>query len=292
MYQSRHYRLRHLVLALLMALTTGVTTVHAADNAADPAPETIAPGGTGVDNLLISAVAWKQTAAEYRALYYQGYNMARLQLEKALSAHKDGDKPLAVVTDLDDTVLLPLAYWGYLINHQQDFFDDAAWDQWIPKNQMVLAPGAAEFLKFAADSGVEVFYVSSRDQGEKTFEYALAQIREAGLPFADEAHVTILRDTSNKETRQQEIAEKYEIAVFLGDSLNDFQRKYYSKDVDERIRLMAEDRDQYGTRFIVFPNPTDGHWVRAIFGESEPPASEANREIFRKAATRNSWNGN
>ncbi|WP_020559606.1 5'-nucleotidase, lipoprotein e(P4) family [Thiofilum flexile] len=292
MHPTQPHHLRHLTLSLLMALTLSTTTYAADTPAPEPAPNTTAPSGVGADNLLISAVAWKQTAAEYRALYYQGYNMARLQLEKALREHKDGDKPLAVVTDLDDTVLLPLAYWGYLINHKQDFFDDAAWDKWIPKNQMVVAPGAAEFLKFAADNKVEVFYVSSRDQGEKTFEYALAQIKAAGLPFADEAHVTILRDTSNKETRQKEIAEKFEVALFLGDNLNDFQRKYYTKDVDERIKLMEEDKNQYGSKYIVFPNPTDGHWVRAIFGESEPPASDANRETFQKAATRNSWDGN
>ena len=33
-----------------------------------------------MDNLLIAAVAWKQTAAEYRALYHQGYNVARMQV--------------------------------------------------------------------------------------------------------------------------------------------------------------------------------------------------------------------
>jgi len=272
---------------VLAALAAGMVAASAmAQTPPPPAPNTTGPSGTGTNNLLIAAVAWKQTAAEYRALYYQGYALARMQLEKALAQRKPGDKPLAVVTDLDDTVLLPLAYWGMLINQNKDFFDDPVWDAWIPKNQMVTAPGALEFFKFAAANGVEVFYVSSRDQGEKTFEYALNHVKLAGLPYADEAHVTILRETSNKEKRQQEIAQKFDIALFLGDNLNDFGRKYYTKSVDERLKLMEEERDQYGVRFIVFPNPTDGHWMRAIFGDSEPPPSDANRETFKKAATR------
>jgi len=34
----------------------------------------------------------------------------------------------------------------------------------------------------------------------------------------------------------------------------------------------------------VFPNPTDGHWIRAIFGESEPAPTDMNRRILRDAA--------
>ena len=271
--------------AILTVITSWAVTVGAQTSV--PSKKDV----DGANNALISAVAWKQTAAEYRALYYQGYNIAKMQLEKSLKNHKRKNKPLAVVTDLDDTVLLPLSYWGYLINHNQDFFDDAVWDKWIPKNQMTLAPGAKEFFQFCVDNKVEVFYVSSRDQGEKTFDYALTQIKLAGLPYADEHHVTILRDTSNKEKRQDEIAQNYQIALFLGDNLNDFRRKYYSKNVDERQTKMEEDKTHFGTDYILFPNPTDGHWVRAIFGESEPPASDQNRMILKRAAARQSWDG-
>jgi predicted secreted acid phosphatase len=58
-----------------------------------------------------------------------------------------------------------------------------------------------------------------------------------------------------------------------------------------RLKLMESDRNEYGRRYIVFPNPTDGHWMRAIFGDSEPPPSDANRETFKKAATRTAWDG-
>ena len=52
-------------------------------------------------NPLLYALAWKQTSAEYRALYHQGFNIARLHVQQALAQRKPGDKPLAVITDGD-----------------------------------------------------------------------------------------------------------------------------------------------------------------------------------------------
>ncbi|ELY5142029.1 TPA: hypothetical protein RQJ54_000994 [Vibrio vulnificus] len=34
------------------------------------------------------------------------------------------------MTDLDDTLVLPLEYWGYLIKNNKDFFEDPIWDEW------------------------------------------------------------------------------------------------------------------------------------------------------------------
>ncbi|MDR1472625.1 MAG: hypothetical protein LBS75_08880 [Synergistaceae bacterium] len=241
----------------------------------------------GDGNILTMAVAWKQTAAEYRALYHQGFNLAAQRVKEALRNRADGGKPLAVLTDLDDTLLLPLNYWGALIDGGKDFFDDAIWDGWIPKYEMIPSPGALDFLRFCKENGVEVYYVTNRDQGEKTYDLALESLKRLDFPYADKEHLTVLIDTSNKEDAQKAIAEKFEVVCYLGDSLNDFKRVYYVKDVDERIALMEKDRALFGDKFIIFPNPTDGHWIRAIFGESEPPASDENRYKFKEAAMKN-----
>ncbi len=251
------------------------------------AGETGSAGGSR--NLLISATAWKQTAAEYQALYYQAFNIARLHLDNALRSRKPGDKPLAVITDVDDTILSPISYWGHLIENDLDFFDDALWDRWVEADRFNVLPGALDFLNYCRDNNVEVFYVTNRDQGEATYDLAVQNLKTGGFPFIDEKHLIVQRETSNKETPQKAIAADYNVVVMLGDSLNDFQRKYYVKDVDERIRLMEEDRERYGIEYIVLPNPTDGHWIRAIFGDSEPPANDENRAIFKAAATRAAW---
>lgn len=241
------------------------------------------------NNNLLYAVAWKQTAAEYEALYLQGFNLARLRLQQALDNPDPSGRPLAVISDLDDTLLLARDYWGQLVDSDRDFFDDASWDRWIAEQQAAPSPGALQFLRFCVDNDIEVFYVTNRDQGEATFELALQSLQLLGFPYADAEHLTVLRDTSNKETVQDSIRENYEVVVMLGDNLNDFSRRFYVTDVAERLALVQDDQERFGDDFILFPNPTDGHWLRAIFGESEPPPTARNREILRAAATRQAW---
>ncbi len=242
-----------------------------------------------IENNLMMAMAWKQTAAEYRALYHQGFNLARMRVEMALATPREDSLPLAIITDVDETVLLANDYWGYLIEQGQDFFDDASWDRWVAQNRAVASPGALEFLQFCVDNGVEIFYVTNRDQGEATVQLALENLDAVGFPSADSEHLRVLRESSNKELVQQEIREDFDVVVLLGDNLNDFSRRYYSTDVDQRLGLMEQDRNKYGRDYILFPNPTDGHWVRAIFGESEPPAADSNRRILKEAASRAAW---
>ena len=242
-----------------------------------------------IENNLIMAMAWRQTAAEYRALYHQGFNLARMRIELALAQKKDGSLPLAIISDVDETLLLSNNYWGYLINQGQDFFDDAIWDSWVAENRAVASPGALAFLKFCVANNVEIFYVTNRNQGESTVQLALNNLNAAGFPSVDRSHLRVLRETSNKELVQQRIREDYDVVVLLGDNLNDFSRRYYSTDLEQRLSLMEEDKARYGRDYIIFPNPTDGHWIRAIFGDSEPPPSDHNRIILKQAATRSAW---
>jgi 5'-nucleotidase (lipoprotein e(P4) family) len=244
-------------------------------------------------NALLWAVAWKQSAAEYRALCYQAYNVARMQLDIALrtALETKHDKPLAVITDVDDTILHAGSYWGHLVANNRDFFDDAIWDSWIPQNLVTPVPGSLEFLLYCEASGVEAFYVTSRDQGERSFELALGNLQHLRFPFADPEHLTVIRESSDKSPARTRLAASHEIVMLIGDNLNDYKRDYYLTDVDQRMALMERDRDDFGRKFIVLPNPTDGHWVRAIFGESEPPPTEANRRKLKTAATRVAWDG-
>jgi 5'-nucleotidase (lipoprotein e(P4) family) len=244
---------------------------------------------SNIENNLMMAMAWKQTAAEFRALYHQGFNIARMRVEIALAQKQDDSLPLAIISDVDETLLLANDYWGYLITQGQDFFDDASWDRWIEENRSVASPGALEFLNFCVSNSVEIFYVTNRDQGETTVQLAIENLNAVGFPLVDTAHLRVLRESSNKELVQQRIREDYEVVALLGDNLNDFARRYYSTDIDQRMSLMEQDKDRYGRDYIIFPNPTDGHWIRAIFGESEPAGSDENRGILKDAATRAAW---
>ena len=266
---------RRRLLALLLAGSAGAATAQ--------------ENTVGMQNNLHWALAWKQTAAEYFALCHQAYNLARLRVDEAVAEHDAGDRPLAVITDIDDTILHARSYWGHLVNNDMDFFDDAIWDEWLPLNLVTPAPGALEFFRYCENQDVEVFYVTNRDQGEATFDYALAQLKHLAFPFADEDHLYVFRETSNKTPAREEVESRYQVAVMLGDNLNDYRRDYYLTDIDERMALMERDKEHWGRQFILLPNPTDGHWVRAIFGDSEPAPTEENREILKRAAAWIAW---
>jgi len=246
---------------------------------------------SNTSNSLLWAVAWKQSAAEYFALCHQAYNLARLRVENTLLNHSDNARPLAVITDMDDTMMHARSYWGRLILEGKEFFDDPIWDEWVPHNEITAAPGAKSFFDYCQENGVTVFYVTNRDQGERTYEYALRQLQHLEMPFADDEHLYVFRETSDKSPARDEIKASYEVVVTLGDNLNDYKRDYYVKDVDERMQLMERDREEFGREFVLLPNPTDGHWVRAIFGDSEPPPTEENRRLLLEAATQIAWKG-
>ena len=275
----RNERRRLLKLLLAGGVTAGAGVARGAEHEDD-----------GLRNPLLWAMAWKQTAAEFGALCHQAYNVARIRLQQVLSTRRPG-RPMAVITDMDNTILLVASYWGYLIKQNRDFFDDGIWDEWLPNNLVTAVPGSLDFFNYCEESGVEVFYVTNRNQGERTHEYALAQLQMLKFPFADDQHLYVFRESSDKSPAREEIARSHEIALLLGDNLNDYRRDYYVADVDERMALMERDRGDWGTEFILLPNPTDGHWVRAIFGDSEPAPTDDNRRKLKQAATRLAWDG-
>lgn len=253
------------------ALAAGSTTAALADDFSS--------------NIYTVAVAWKGLAAEYACLFYQGFNLARAKVEAALV--NKGDKPLAVISDLDDTLISSVAYFQEQVARGENWFDDPLWDEMVASGECAATPGAVEFCQFCADNDVELFYVSSRNQEdsqEATDAYALAQLNKLGFPNADADHLTMLLESSNKEEVHAAIAEKYDVIVKLGDNLNDFNRSFYVKDSAKRALLAADQADRFGNEYILFPNPTDGHWIRAIFGDSEPQDSPENREIWNNAA--------
>ena len=106
-------------------------------------------------NSLVMATAWTQTSAEYRALCYQSFNLAKMNLD-ALLASYSGSKPVAIIVDADETVIDNSAYEAWLIG--QDFgYSSKTWTPWMAAGEAKAIPGAAAFLNYAKGRGVEVF---------------------------------------------------------------------------------------------------------------------------------------
>ena len=99
-----------LLLALVLASGIFVTAVPMQMEA----KETQAYTTQDLNEQLVMATLWMQTSAEFRALCYQTFNLARMNLDAFLDSHKS-DKPVAVIVDADETVIDNSAYEAFLI---------------------------------------------------------------------------------------------------------------------------------------------------------------------------------
>jgi 5'-nucleotidase (lipoprotein e(P4) family) len=237
-----------------LLLLTSLLALFITANAQDT-PLSIANGGKAWASL------YQQRAAEYKALCFQAYNLAKLRLNEALK-HK-GKKPIAVVTDIDETLLDNSPQDAVrAINNQE--FDLKAWKQWTAKGIADTVPGAPSFFKYAASKGVAVFYITNRDEDER--EGTTKNLKLYGLPYADEKHVILKQGTSSKEARRQQVLAKYNVVLLCGDNLPDFDALYDNKPSEEnRMAATEKLKKQFGNKYIVIPNPSYGDFENSIF---------------------------
>lgn len=221
------------------------------------------PADTG--NLVNAGKVWaalyQQRAAEYKALCFQAYNIARERIDEA--AKKHSTKPLAVVTDIDET-LLDNSPYNAARAIQNKGYTTRSWKEWTAKAIADTVPGAPSFFKYAASKGVKVFYITNRDEDEEAA--TLKNLQRYHLPFADNAHLLLKTGSSSKESRRQQVLKKYNIVLLCGDNLPDFDVLYDSSP-SEQSRASATEKlkKQFGKRYIVIPNPTYGDFEGALF---------------------------
>lgn len=207
--------------------------------------------------------AWIQRSAEYEALCQQAYNIATLRLENVLREHKGG-RPLAIVTDIDETILDNSPNSVHQALKGEDYTDES-WNEWCQRAEADTLRGALEFFNLAANAGVEVFYVSNRYEENRAG--TLENLRKFGFPMADDEHLLLRTpDTGDKTARRTQILEKYDIALFLGDNLGDFDHLFDSSDEAVRKDAVTSFAQEFGKRFIVLPNPNYGTWEKAMNG--------------------------
>lgn len=216
------------------------------------------------DPLLLS-VLWYQTSAEMQAMYYQGYYIAKVSLMEKLG-NSDKAKPKAVIMDIDETILdnSPVEAFQAIKNVP---FSDSVWNMWVKQCSAKPLPGALEFILFAESKGVEVFYVSNRKSPGEFFP-TLMNLKNNGFPFADSVHLVLKTSSSSKEERRKSIAASYDILLFIGDNLSDFDTAFDKRDEDLGFGAVKERMKDFGSRFIVMPNPMYGPWVNAAIKNS------------------------
>jgi 5'-nucleotidase (lipoprotein e(P4) family) len=228
----------------------------------------------------VGATLWQQSSGEKRALAYQAFALARMMLDRDLS-HR-GRMKRALIVDIDETILDNSAHEVWQIKNQRAF-SAKEWTEWCNRAAAVAVPGAVEFLRYATSRGVRVFYITNRKDIEK--EGTARNLKKLGFPEVTDETLLIRTDpdTSSKEQRRLAVGRKYRIVLLMGDDLNDFAEVFEkSTTVASRIEAAERNKDQFGVRFILLPNPMYGHWEDVINGDMKGLTEE------QKAARRRS----
>lgn len=246
-----------LIAVLMFTLLFGCKSHETQIGQVDKTIPKLTDKNSSVRDYSISALLWQQNAAEYRALAYQAFNVAKIQLDDILENKTEYKKPLAIVTDIDETVLNNSPYNGKLIELNVEY-DKTSWLEWGSKKKAKAVPGSLNFFKYAQSKGVKVFYVSNRYDVQKS--ETLENLQQLGFPFSDEAHILLRTDDSGKESRRLKIKESYEIIMLLGDNLSDFSDVFDNQSTNVRNNKVDSLMVYFGSKFIVLPNAIYGDW--------------------------------
>jgi 5'-nucleotidase (lipoprotein e(P4) family) len=215
----------------------------------------------------IGAILYQQKAAEYRALAYQAFNIARERLDEDKKSAKKLPKsvrkrPRAVIVDIDETVLdnSPSNAFTALKNRP---FNTTDWYAWGEMRKAKAVPGAVDFINYAVDQGVKIFYISNRDEVQK--QATVDNLRSAGFKDISNDNVMLRNTESAKGPRRQVVAENYRVVFLMGDNLDDFSDVYERKTTAERFAGVERDRFTFGKGFIALPNAMYGTWENALY---------------------------
>jgi 5'-nucleotidase (lipoprotein e(P4) family) len=220
------------------------------------------PGQLIADGKLWSSL-FQQRAAEYKALCIQAFNIAHFRLDEAVQ--QPGQKPRAIVTDIDETFLDNSPYAVHQAIQGKDY-EASSWYEWTGKGNADTIPGGWSFFNYAASKNITIFYITNRD--EKDRAGTLANLQLYHFPNADNQHLIVRQATSSKEERRQQIAANYDIIMLLGDNLGDFSALFDKKTEAERDANVKQVAAEFGKKFIVLPNADYGGWEDAIYDNS------------------------
>jgi 5'-nucleotidase (lipoprotein e(P4) family) len=281
--------------------------------------------GSHTDRVNLNGVAWMQGSEEYRALTLGAYSMARENLDSALEdrtwtafpsqvpvnsdeASALGKLPPAVILDIDETVLSTLPYQAWLVKNDRPF-TRMSWNAWVSEASAEALPGALDFVHYAMEKGVTVFYLTNRayqgaldanvdgkiDPGEEQLDlkpFTISNLERLGLlpqkDVSNDASVILRGETgsggqpkkgwasSDKTARRESLSSDYRVVLLMGDNLDDFIS--YPKRQDGEGESIPDALDPYrargGRSWILLPNPIYGSWEKRLHDSRQPLSAE------------------
>lgn len=271
------------------AAATIVLAAHPAwSQASGPVPQ----------NDLLNATLWQSNSVEYKANAAIVYDLARIRLDAALADKKwsalgqtdAADKPLAVILDLDETVLDNSGYEAWLVKAGKDY-SGKTYDAWTKAEAARAIPGAIDFLKYANSKGVKLFYITNRDAGQE--EATRKNMEQLGAPMGGNVDTFLMSKeqpewTSKKGTRRDFVAKDYRVLELLGDNYGDFSDEYGGSEAD-RLKSYQTNTAHFGHDWFVVANSEYGSFEFAPFLGDYKKSPDERRQLKIDALP--AWSG-
>ena len=232
-------------------------------------------------------ILWVSDSAEYKAAASQTYQVATARLADAMAdptwtalvnIDQSPNKPLAVILDIDETVL---DNSPYQLSLRGEPFGRETWDRWIAAREAPAVPGVADFVAAARSAGITVFFVTNRECMDRAGVAdscpqeadTLANLESVGIPTKAE-HLMLRFEksewSSEKRIRRHTIGADYRVLMLFGDDLGDFLPCIRARVVDgcdrvssrdDRHRRLAAYGAYWGDKWFMLPNPMHGSWT-------------------------------
>jgi acid phosphatase len=254
--------MRRTVLILAAALLAAASAAHAVDTAS-------------IGTRALYSNLYVQTSAEYRACCLTIYACATRQLEAAVASAEPPPARPAVVMDLDETVLDNAAFQTFLYENDLEY-TPRLWAEFEREGvaDIGLVPGAKAFIERAEELGVEIIYLSNRNERNlMATRETLARVGLNAERLADRLYLRPDGASSSKADRRDAAEARYNVLMYFGDNLRDFSEVFRAPDTqpgDEaeavRTRLDAVDEAacHWGVDWFVLPNPVYGEWEKLV----------------------------
>jgi 5'-nucleotidase (lipoprotein e(P4) family) len=189
-----------------------------------------------------------------------------------------GDRPLAVVLDVDETVLQNLGAEYDEAAHPGRPFSEDRWLRWEQTGAAAVAamPGAVAALGAIRDAGVTVIFNSNRTAGNAA--QTAAALEAVGLGPARHGETLYLKGDvapgSGKDPRRAAIAERYCVVAMAGDQLGDFSDRFNERSLAVPDRRAAAASPPFaslwGNGWFLLSNPVYGPSIRGTIDEVFP----------------------
>ncbi|MFI3256389.1 MAG: 5'-nucleotidase, lipoprotein e(P4) family [Psittacicella sp.] len=234
---------------------------------------------------LMFADLWMQNSGEYRALCYQAFNTAEQSFMTYKKAHPN--EKLAVIVDLDETMLDNEAQTGYQLKNSVTF-NQKVWSKWVQSEQVKPTPGSVAFSHFIENNGGTIFYISDRSQANKAS--TIASLNKLGFANVSQSSVMLKTTTSDKVARFDKVKQMgYTIVLQMGDNLSDLTGDTFHKSNAQRRAWVDSNKTQFGVKYFVIPNPIYGGWVSGL--SKDYYSNSVQQQLQIDANNVQAWNG-